>query len=52
MIKEDIKLVIWDMDDTFWKGTISEYAQIEFVENNINIVKELVDRGIMNSISS
>lgn len=52
MIKEDIKLVIWDMDDTFWKGTISENAQIELIENNINIVKELVDRGIMNSICS
>ncbi len=24
MIKDKIKLVIWDMDETFWKGTISE----------------------------
>ena len=26
MIKSlnDIKLVIWDLDDTFWKGTLSE----------------------------
>lgn len=52
MIAEEIKLVIWDMDDTFWKGTISEQGQIELIERNIHIVKELIDRGIMNSISS
>ncbi|MBU3171013.1 HAD-IIIC family phosphatase [Clostridium estertheticum] len=46
-----IKLVIWDLDDTFWKGTLSE-EEITLDHDKINIVKELIDRGIMNSICS
>jgi len=48
---EIIKLVIWDLDDTFWKGTIAE-GEIEIINENISIVKELTRRGIMNSIAS
>lgn len=48
---ETIKLVVWDMDETFWKGTLSE-GEIEIIQENISIVKELTDRGIMNSICS
>ncbi|MBW9171003.1 HAD-IIIC family phosphatase [Clostridium estertheticum] len=54
VIKEqmnNIKLVIWDLDDTFWKGTLSEEG-ITLNDDNINIVKELINRGIMNSICS
>ena len=46
-----IKLVIWDLDDTFWKGTLSE-GPISRIESNINVVKGLTDRGIINSICS
>lgn len=45
------KLVIWDLDETFWKGTLSEEKVIP-IHDNIEIVKSLVDRGIMNSIVS
>src|ERR1700757_2447310 len=48
---EKIKLVIWDLDETFWKGTLSE-EEIEPIEDNIQLVKELTDRGIINSIVS
>lgn len=48
---DKIKLVIWDMDQTFWKGVISE-GNIEVIEENIELVKELTDCGIVNSISS
>lgn len=24
MIKDKIKVVIWDLDDTLWKGTLAE----------------------------
>lgn len=48
---ENIKLVIWDLDDTFWTGTISE-GTIEVNDFNIEIVKELTSRGIINSIVS
>ncbi|MDE5803254.1 MAG: glycosyltransferase [Lachnospiraceae bacterium] len=46
-----IKLVIWDLDDTFWKGTLSE-GDVDFLQDNIRLVRALTDCGIMNSISS
>ena len=46
-----IKLVIWDLDETFWQGTLSEEGII-WNENNASIVKTLTDRGIINSICS
>lgn len=48
---QSIKLVIWDLDDTFWEGTLSE-GKITPNPYHIEVVKTLVDRGIMNSISS
>jgi FkbH-like protein len=48
---KNIKLLIWDLDETFWKGTLSEEG-IEIQERNINIVKTLNRRGIVNSICS
>ena len=44
-----IKLVIWDLDETFWKGTLSE-GIVEPINNNILFVKQLSERGIINSI--
>lgn len=46
-----IKLVIWDLDDTFWKGTLSE-GGVSAVPENIDLVRDLTDRGIINSICS
>lgn len=46
-----IKLVIWDLDETFWKGTLSEGA-VEMIPSNVELVKTLIQRGIMCSISS
>lgn len=48
---EAIKLVVWDLDDTFWKGTLSE-GDIIPIQENIEIVKALSLRGIVNSICS
>jgi len=48
---EKIKLVIWDLDDTFWDGTLSE-NEVSFINDNIEIIKELNGRGIINSIIS
>ncbi|SDP06460.1 hypothetical protein [Clostridium gasigenes] len=47
----NIKLVIWDLDDTFWNGTLSE-GGIKVDENTVKIIKELSKRGIMNSVCS
>lgn len=46
-----IRLVIWDLDDTFWRGTLSEGEVIPIYEN-IELVKKLSLRGIINTICS
>lgn len=46
-----IKLIIWDLDETFWKGTLSEEG-VSPVEENIRLLKAFTDRGIISSIVS
>tara|TARA_B110001450_G_C17660774_1_gene497105 strand:+ start:1453 stop:3234 length:1782 start_codon:yes stop_codon:yes gene_type:complete len=48
---DKIKLIIWDLDETFWKGTLSEEGIIPN-QNNIELIKSLSKRGIVNSIVS
>ena len=48
---ETVKLIIWDMDETFWKGTLSD-GNVLPVAENIKLVTDLTDRGIVNSICS
>lgn len=46
-----IKLIIWDLDDTFWMGTLSEGGATTIAEN-IRLVRDTTDAGIINSICS
>jgi FkbH-like protein len=48
---EDIKLIIWDMDDTFWQGTLSE-GEIILPLSNAELIRNITDHGVVNSISS
>ncbi|MGY2132762.1 hypothetical protein ACW9KT_11080 [Hymenobacter sp. HD11105] len=48
---EPIKLIIWDLDDTFWRGTLSEGA-IEAVADNLELVRATAARGIVHTIVS
>lgn len=48
---EKIKLIIWDLDETFWKGTLSEES-VTIPEENCRLVERLTDIGIVNSICS
>ena len=48
---EKVRLVIWDLDDTFWSGTLTE-GGIQVVPRNVGIVKTLAARGIVSSICS
>jgi FkbH-like protein len=48
---EAVRLVIWDLDETFWRGTLTE-GGIDYSEDNHKIVIELARRGIMSSICS
>ncbi len=51
MTLQDIKLVIWDLDETFWRGTISE-GEIQPIEENIRFIRNTTDMGIVHSICS
>ena len=48
---QQVKLVIWDLDGTFWDGTLSEEG-IAVRPENQQLVRSLNRRGIMNSICS
>ncbi|PYD58655.1 hypothetical protein CFR73_14095 [Novacetimonas maltaceti] len=50
-MSEEIRLVIWDLDETFWHGTLTE-GGISYSDEYHNIVVELAQRGIMSSICS
>lgn len=49
---KQIKCVIWDLDGTLWKGTLSEGDNVFIPEYVKNVVTELDRRGIIQSIVS
>jgi FkbH-like protein len=49
---EAVRLVIWDLDETFWKGTVTEGGITEYVQAHHDVVIALARRGIMSSICS
>lgn len=48
---DSIKLVIWDLDETFWSGTLSE-GGMRILDDNVQLIKDLTDCGVINSICS
>ncbi len=46
-----IKLVIWDLDETFWNGILSEHT-VSIIPENIELIKNMTDAGVVNSICS
>ena len=49
---EAVRLVVWDLDETFWRGTLTEGGISEYVQAHHDMVLELNRRGIMCSICS
>ena len=49
---EAVRLVVWDLDETYWRGTVTEGGIKEYVQEHHDIVIELAQRGIMSSICS
>lgn len=47
-----IKLVIWDLDDTLWRGTLADGDDVALFEPRATIVRELNARGVVSSICS
>lgn len=46
-----LKLVIWDLDETLWQGTLSEGAVV-LPEKHAQLLRDMVDAGVMCSICS
>ncbi|HZB90332.1 MAG TPA: HAD-IIIC family phosphatase [Stellaceae bacterium] len=51
MAVEPVRLVVWDLDETFWQGTLTE-GGIRYQRDVHDLVIELCRRGIMSSICS
>jgi FkbH-like protein len=49
---EPVRLVVWDLDETFWRGTLTEGGISEYVRAHHDAVIELARRGVMSSICS
>ena len=47
-----VKLVIWDLDDTLWSGTLAEGDDLYVDEQRVSIIRQLNSHGIVNSICS
>jgi FkbH-like protein len=50
-VAEAIRLIIWDLDDTFWRGTLTE-GGIAYQRHIHDIVIALARRGIISTICS
>lgn len=48
---KQIKLIIWDLDGSLWKGVLSE-GEVSVPREHIKLVRDLADCGIMQSICS
>jgi FkbH-like protein len=48
---QPIKLIVWDLDETLWEGTLSE-GPVTLRQSRIDLVRTLNRRGIINSICS
>lgn len=47
----DIKLIIWDLDETFWQGTLSD-GSVSIPEEHKQLIHNMADAGVVSSICS
>lgn len=47
-----LKLIIWDLDDTLWQGTLAEGDEVTPFRSRVEAIKVLNSQGVVNSISS
>ena len=55
LVAEDsgiVKCVAWDLDDTLWRGTLSEGEDVRLCDEVMDVVKKLDELGIVSSICS
>lgn len=47
-----VKCLVWDLDNTLWKGVLLEDGETELSDEILAVVEELDSRGILQSIAS
>jgi FkbH-like protein len=47
-----IKCVIWDLDETLWRGTLAEDGAVSLREGAAAVVRELDARGVLQSVAT
>lgn len=47
-----VKLVIWDLDDTLWRGTLAEGDEVELFERRAELIRAFNRHGVVSSICS
>lgn len=47
-----VKCLIWDLDNTLWRGTLLEDAEVRLSDSIREVIKTLDSRGILQSITS
>jgi FkbH-like protein len=47
-----IKLIVWDLDETLWHGTLTEDGPVCLRENVVEVIHAIDRRGILQSIAS
>lgn len=47
-----LKLIIWDLDDTLWNGTLAEGDEVTLIQSRVDAIKQLNSQGVVNSICS
>lgn len=52
MGEQKIKCVVWDLDNTLWDGVLIEDENVHLKSKAVEVIKELDNRGILQSISS
>ncbi len=50
--KQKTKCVVWDLDNTIWEGILLEDKDVRLREGIADIIKQLDERGILQSIAS
>lgn len=48
----EVKLIIWDLDDTLWQGTLADGDDVKLNPLVIEKIQFLLDKGIVHSICS
>ncbi|MEU5261100.1 HAD-IIIC family phosphatase [Amycolatopsis sp. NPDC021455] len=49
---ETVKCLVWDLDDTLWRGTLAEGDDVALLPDVADVVRGLDARGILQSVAS